>query len=174
LPRCKDISIWISEADDSNRMIYPRRVVAPPPNPDLPDEVATDYQEAALILGDSPRGSAALLRLAIQKLCLTLGEDASNLNDAIGNLVRRGLLPLVQRALDIVRVIGNEAVHPGTIDLRDDRETAFELFGLVNVIAEQMITQPRNVQELYDKLPQEKREAIERRDQSAEQPEQTV
>ena len=78
--------------------------------------------------------------------------------------MQKGLNPLVQKALDIVRVIGNEAVHPGELDLRDDRDTAFELFGLVNSIADQMITHPKAVEALYNKLPESKRKAIEARD----------
>ena len=37
----------------------------------------------------------------------------------------------------------NEAVHHGEMDLRDDVETASQLFVLVNAIADQMITQPK-------------------------------
>jgi len=44
-----------------------------------------------------------------------------------------------------VRVIGNEAVHPGKLDLKDDRDTATRLFKLVNIIAEQMISNPKHV-----------------------------
>ena len=71
---------------------------------------------------------------------------------------------MVQHALDAVRVIGNEAVHPGTLDLKDDRDTAMRLFGLMNIIAEQMISNPKHIKELYDKLPESKRTAIEKRD----------
>ena len=68
-------------------------------------------------------------------------------------MVRKGLSPVVQQALDAVRVVGNEAVHPGALDLRDDRDTAGRLFELVNIIAEQMISNPKHVRELYKKLP---------------------
>ena len=71
------------------------------------------------------------------------------------------------QALDVVRVVGNEAVHPGTIDLRGDHSTATQLFRLVNLIAETMISQPKHVAELYAGLPPSQIEAIERRDAQA-------
>jgi hypothetical protein len=73
----------------------------------------------------------------------------------------------VQKALDTVRVIGNDAVHPGTIDLRDDPATATALFKLVNIIVEKMISEPREIEDLYAGLPEAKREAIEQRDRKA-------
>jgi hypothetical protein len=70
----------------------------------------------------------------------------------------------VQQALDSVRVIGNEAVHPGTIDLKDNRETANQLFRLVNFIAQKMLTEPREIDEIYNGLPKDKLKSIEERD----------
>lgn len=140
-------------------------MTGPDPNPDLPSEVLRDYEEAGRIVSESPRGAAALLRLAIQKLCVVLGEIGEKIDDDIKSLVKKGLTPMVQQALDAVRVIGNESVHPGTLDLKDDRDTAMRLFSLVNIIAEQMVSNPKHVQELYDKLPESKRKAIEKRDQ---------
>ena len=112
----------------------------------------------------SPRGAAALLRLAIQKLCAHLGERGKNIDDDIGSLVKTGLDPLVTQSLNAVRVIRNEAVHPGVIDLCDERAAAERLFDLVNIVAEQMITHPRSVGEMYAKLPTSKIDALERRD----------
>jgi hypothetical protein len=71
---------------------------------------------------------------------------------------------MVQQALDAIRVIGNEAVHPGLLDLRDDIDTASRLFGAINIVAEQMISNQKHVADLYEKLPAEKRAAIEKRD----------
>lgn len=70
----------------------------------------------------------------------------------------------VQKALDAIRVIGNNAVHPGQIDLQNDRATAETIFGLVHLICEKMITEPKHVDELYAKLPEGARQAIEKRD----------
>jgi Domain of unknown function (DUF4145) len=158
--RCRLISIWVDQ-----RMVYPVAHSSPPPNGDLPDDIRTDYEEARAILSDSPRGSAALLRLCIQKLCKLLGQKGKNINEDIAALVQSGLPVQVQQALDIVRVVGNNAVHPGTIDLNDDPATANKLFDLVNLIADVMITQPKHVKEIYEStLLENQREAIRQRD----------
>lgn len=156
---CSDISIWIY-----NRIVWPQRGEAPLPNPDLPDEIRTDYDEASTILDLSPRGAAALLRLGVQKLCKHLGGKGKNIDADIAALVAKGLDVRVQAALDIVRVVGNNAVHPGQIDLKDDRATAEELFDLVNLIAEIMISQPKHIDAMYGNLPENARKAIEKRD----------
>lgn len=156
---CKKFAVWVHD-----RLVHPMAQIGPSPNPDLPSDALRDYEEAGRIVGESPRGAAALLRLTIQKLCVVLGEKGKSIDDDIASLVKKGLAPLVQQALDAVRVIGNEAVHPGSLDLKDDRDTAMRLFGLVNIIAEQMISNPKHVRELYEKIPDGKRTAIEKRD----------
>ncbi len=130
----------------------------------MPEDIRADYEEANTIANASPRGAAALLRLAIQKLCKHLGKPGKNINQDIADLVANGLPPKVQQALDSVRVIGNEAVHPGTIDLRDDRNTVAQLFRLTNFIVQKMISEPKEVDGIYSSLPESKREEIERRD----------
>jgi len=159
---CKKITVWVHD-----NIVFPPEKQAIPPNQDLPDDIIKDFEEARSIVGLSPRGAAALLRLCIQKLCIHLGEKGKNIDEDIASLVSKGLNPLVQKSLDIVRVIGNGAVHPGVIDLNDDRDTANDLFGLINSIADQMITHPKNVKELYGKLPEKKRKAIEKRDKKS-------
>jgi hypothetical protein len=159
---CDHPTIWLGDG-----MVYPNLLPADPPSLDLPDEIKSDYEEAREIANKSPRGAAALLRLAIQKICKHLGQPGKNINDDIKALVATGLPAKVQEALDIVRVIGNDSVHPGSIDLRDDRDTASKLFRLVNFIAQKMITEPREIAELYGKLPPDKLSAIQKRDSSA-------
>jgi Domain of unknown function (DUF4145) len=156
---CHKIAVWIHD-----RLLFPAIKAGVVPNTDLPEEVLRDFNEAREIVNASPRGAAALLRLCVQKLCRALGEKGKNIGEDIAELVKKGLSPRVQQALDIVRVIGNEAVHPGELDLKDDRDTALRLFDLVNEITEQMITRPKAVAAMYEKLPEAKRKAIEARD----------
>lgn len=159
---CRKISVWVAET-----LVYPANRIGPAPNPDLPCEVVRDFEEARSVLTLSPRGAAALLRLCVQKVCIALGEKGKSIDEDIASLVAKGLNPLVQQALDVVRVIGNEAVHPGVLDIKDDSDTASQLFLLVNAIADQMISHPKRVSELYEKLPPEKRQAIENRNAKA-------
>ena len=105
-----------------------------------------------------------MLRLVIQKICIHLGEPGKEINKDIGSLVKKGLSPKIQKALDIVRVVGNESVHPGQIDLSDDPATTAKLFELINIIADTMITQPKEIDKLFDSLPEGKKEAIQKRD----------
>lgn len=155
---CDGISVWVH-----NKIVYPDAEYKMFPNPDLPEKIQQILNEAASILYKSPRGAAALLRLAIQELCILLGKN-KNINKAIGELVTDGLNPRIQQALDVVRVIGNEAVHPGVIDIKDDIETAVSLFKLVNIIAEKMISEPKHIEAMFTDLPKEKIDAIEQRD----------
>ncbi len=158
---CKKYSIWHEES-----MIYPDFSGIEPPNTDLNKDIVSDYNEAVSILQRSPRGSAALLRLAIQKLCVQLGENGKNLNTDIANLVKKGLPSKVQESLDVLRVIGNESVHPGELNIKDDVATATALFRLVNFIAEKMITEPKEIEAIYDKLPESKKKEIANRDKA--------
>lgn len=157
---CHRFTLWLKE-----ELIYPDASPAPVPNEDLPDDIRRDYLEAASIVNRSPRGAAALLRLCVQKLGKELGGSGDNINEDIAALVRKGLDVRVQQALDIVRVVGNNAVHPGSLDLRDDVQTALNLFRLVNAITEAMISQPKHVAALFEALPAKSKEAIAKRDQ---------
>lgn len=148
-------------------MIWPAASTAPSASPDMPAEVLADYDEARMIHTSSPRGAAALLRLALQKLLPHLGATVPSINDAIAELVKKGAIPQrVQEALDAVRVIGNEAVHPGELDLRDDVATVQAIFGLLNFIVEKAISEPKEVNRIFGTLPERKRDGISERDKS--------
>ncbi|MBB2674681.1 UNVERIFIED_ORG: hypothetical protein GGE44_004259 [Rhizobium esperanzae] len=153
---CQEIAIWRSAI-----MVYPEPTTVCSANPDTPAHILADYEEAAAIVSKSAKGAAALLRLAIQKLCQHLGLPGKNINADIASLVKKGLDPRVQKAFDALRVF---AVHPGTIDFRDDPKTAESLFKLFNLIVEKMISEPKHVDEVYALIPPDKLKAIEDRD----------
>lgn len=157
--RCGAHAWWID-----GRMVHPLGSIGPLAHPDMPKNVASDYDEARSIAAISPRGACALLRLGLQKLCAELGEPGKNINADIASLVKKGLLPQVQQALDALRVIGNNAVHPGAIDLNDDPATALALFSAMNLIVEQLISAPKHTAALYENLPAADREHIQQRD----------
>ncbi len=168
---CRGVTIWkgLPPASDlpgtglSNpELIYPPAwKEGPEPNEDLPENILADYEEARLVGSMSPRGSAALLRLALQKLCSHLGADANTLDDQIEKLIEQHRLPEgLQKSLTAVRVIGNEAVHPGVLDLRDDWAIVERLFMLINIIAHRLITEPREIEEAYELVPDSKKKPI--------------
>ncbi len=147
--RCRKISIWENE-----NMIYPIKNIVELPNEDMPDEVKIDYIEASKIVNDSPRGAAALIRLAIQKLCIHLGEKGEHLDTDIKSLLSKGLSQQLHKAFEIVRIIGNNAVHPGEIRIDDDKATAIKLFSIINIICTEMISRQKLISDLFDeKMP---------------------
>jgi hypothetical protein len=148
-------------------MLIPSGGTAELPHPDMPESVRADYEEAREICGASPRAAAALLRLAIQKLCKELGEPGKDISDDIANLVKKGLPLEIQQALDIIRVVGNNAVHPGELQPDDIAEVAYSLFELTNQIVEERISKPKKLQSLFARLPQGARNAIHKRDGKA-------
>ena len=145
-------------------MVVPTESPVEPPHHDLPDACLSDYEEARDIVSRSPRGAVALLRLCLQKLMPHLGEEGKNINDDIKYLVTKGLPSLVQQALDVCRVVGNNAVHPGELDINDTPEIAHQLFQMINFIVEDRITRPKEIQALYSQLPQGAIDAIAKRD----------
>ena len=154
------------------RRLYPLiDSIIPTPHVDLPDELRQDYMEALGVYPISPRAACALLRLLIQKLCKALGGKGEIINKDIAYLVSIGLPDHLQQSLDVIRVVGNNAVHPGQINLDDNPEIAENLFKLTNLIVEEIIGIPKRQEtykqdaaEKYQTLPKTTREAIEKRD----------
>ncbi len=155
---CGNSSLWW----DGN-CVYPEMKYSEP-NPDMPESVKTLYSEASYIYTKSPRAACALLRLAIERLCNELGEN-DTIDKMIGSLVKKGISPTVQQALDSVRVIGNKAVHPGQISLDvEKKETAEILMRLLNLITQRLISDPKEAESIYNQLPDKTKQSIERRD----------
>ena len=157
---CNEFSVWVDD-----KIVYPRSLPIDPPNEDLNEDIKSLYNEAASIFSDSPKGATALLRLALQKLLKQVGKDGKNINNDIKELVAEGLSPKIQQALDLLRVVGNNAVHPGQINLDDNNDIALRLFKILNIISDELITKAKEIDALYnDIIPEETKEHINQRD----------
>ena len=155
---CGNSSLWWGGI-----CVYPE-ITYTSPNSDMPESVKALYLEASSIYNKSPRAACALLRLAVERLCNELGETGA-IDKMIGSLVQKGLPTIVQKALDAVRVIGNKAVHPGQIAFDvDDKATAETLMKLLNIITERMISEPKEIDGIFDALPQSAKNSIKKRD----------
>lgn len=153
--KCKKTAIWVDE-----KIVYPKPRLTPMPNEDLDDNLKEDYEEASKIVQDSPRGACALLRSVLQKLLINLGEG-KNINSAIKNLRDKNEIDeKLLKALDSVRIIGNSAIHPNELDLKDDKDTALALFDIINYIADRMISSKKKIDKIYELLPASAKNAL--------------
>ncbi len=156
---CQKFSIWHDET-----MVFPLERQGEKPHPDMPEDVLAIYNEAREVAPISRKSASGLLRLALQMLVDELEPGSAGIDKKIGTLVSKGLDPQVQQAMDVLRVVGNELVHPGEINLDADDEWLPALFNLLNVIVEQVVARPKNISGLFSKLPGAKLAAIDRRD----------
>lgn len=143
-------------------LVWPRVGGGPPPAADMPDPVRQTYEEARAVFHISPRAAGGLLRLAVEELLDELDVEGRSLDDRIGELVARGLPETISKALDAVRVIGNNSIHPGQIT-EEDRATVEALFRLVNLIVKDRITEPKDIDLVYEILTVGQLEHIEER-----------
>ena len=145
---CNKQCLWLY-----GKLIVPDSGDAPLPNEDLSDGIKADYMEAASVLQKSPRAAAALLRLALQKLCKQLGGK--------GKHIQAGHWPAGERKR-VVRPRGGcdglrFALSATTPCIRGNwtwrrRETATILFDLINFIAETMLTEPKKRKAFYESV----------------------
>jgi len=158
---CDSFCIWVGD-----RLLYPDAASEVVPHDDMPDDIREMFREAAAIVDKSPRAAAALLRLSIQRLMPHIDGKGDDLDADIAALAKKGLEPEIRQAMDILRVVGKNAVHPGQIALKDDKATAVNLFALLNLIVERRIAVQKRIDELYKGLPEGARASIEKRDAS--------
>lgn len=156
---------WNNNYDYKLRLVDPIVPNAPEPAHDMPDDVKTDYEEARLVVELSPRSSAALLRLALQKLCKHLGERGEHIDTDIRALAKKPEFgERLIRAADTLRITGNNAVHPGEMDENDIDNVSNGLFELLNLIVTAGIAEPKKWDAMYECLPESPRKAAEKKD----------
>lgn len=92
----------------------PKGVLRPACPAEVPADLAEDYNEAAAVIADSPKASAALTRRALQHLLRDYaGVKPGNLQGEIQEAIDSGKVPpYIGEQLDAVRNIGNFAAHP--------------------------------------------------------------
>lgn len=134
----------------------------------MPEDVKQDYMEAAEVYHRSPRAAAALLRLSLQKLCVHLGEKGKNIDIDIRELAKKDILPqMLIKVADTVRIAGNNAVHPGEMSAEDIDHVASKMFLMINLIVQKGISDPKEMEELYNMTPESPRAAAEKKDAAA-------
>ena len=149
---CKEYMIWKDE-----KMVYPSLGNTPIANDDMPNEIKCDYNEARMICNISPRSACTLLRLCIEKICKDKRAEGRNLNEQIIFLCEHGLDHRIEKRLHAIRVIGNNAAHPLTMDLKDDVNTAETLFIIINQIVESLYTADKVYDEIDRIIPESKK-----------------
>ncbi|WP_143456116.1 DUF4145 domain-containing protein [Novacetimonas hansenii] len=165
---CKEACLWIR-----GELLYPKDLNWPMPK-DLPEICHEDFHEACKLGVISPKAGLAFLRACMEKLIYSVTEE-KHLDTAIQTLVdEHKVSPTVQKACDFIRIKGNEVLHPDIaknssetlIMYEDDNEATFlSALKLLNKIVHDLITSPQEVDDLYDTLPEDKRDGIERRAQ---------
>ena len=144
---CNEICVWVLD-----QLVWPRCATDPEPKLHASPDVRRENEEASHTPDASPRGAAAFLRSAIEKLCKELGDREESPRPEVAPLFQEEVDARVQKVLDALRIIESNAVPPGRIGAGDTRAAAETLSGLVNLICEKMIIEPRHLQELYAKV----------------------
>jgi uncharacterized protein DUF4145 len=109
----KDFGTGRMGQDAKHWLIFPKGGSRLPAPPEVPVDIASDYNEATLILFDSPTASAALSRRCLQQLLSERGVTQSdNLSRAIDDALASGVPTHIAENLDAIRNVGNFAAHP--------------------------------------------------------------
>ena len=141
----------------STRLVWPAAISRSSLPTGVPDDIANDYREAALVLPLSEKASAALSRRCLQSL---LREAAKTKSKDLADQIEEVLPTLpgyLQQQLDAVRNIGNFAAHPqkskatGEIIDVEAGEAEWNL-DVLDLLFDFYYEQPRIAQEKRDAL----------------------
>lgn len=139
---CRQLSLWSQE-----ELIRPLpNPPGPPPLDEAPRAVRDLHLEARAICQASPRGAAALLRLALDKLLVELGYSSGGLADRLKEARDGGTLsPQIYDAALAVKLLGDNGVHPGEIDLHELPTSAASMMEFLNLVVEETIIRERRI-----------------------------
>jgi hypothetical protein len=95
-------------------LVRPKAALRPPAPTEVPKNIAEEYDEACLVLSDSPKSSAAMSRRCLQHLLRDAAKvKPSELANEIQEVLDSGKLPTqLAQSIDAVRHIGNFGAHP--------------------------------------------------------------
>lgn len=95
-------------------LVRPKTMSRNPLPLEVPQEYKKDYEEACLVLNDSPKASSALSRRCLQKLLREeAGVKPSDLSSEIQEVIDSNKLPtILVESIDAIRNIGNFVAHP--------------------------------------------------------------
>lgn len=107
---CHNHSIWNMK---TNSLIFPKNTSRNFDLTEIPKDLAEDYEEACLVIFDSPKASAALSRRCLQAILREQGFTNKSLAQEIQDVIDSNKLPShISDSLDAIRNIGNFAAHP--------------------------------------------------------------
>lgn len=158
--RCFGSVLWSGQ-----NIIFPGRMIVPQPSELLPPKIREVYTEAGQVLEYSVRASGALIRLSLELLLQHIKKNQERLNANIGLLMKEGIPKKIQKSLDFLRASGNSSVHPKKVNLVEKREDVLFLFGLFNMVCEELIVRPSEIDQAFESLPEKVKEGIHERDE---------
>lgn len=119
-PSCKKNIIFLMQGEwyqghfhpEKRFLAYPKSGKRPPASAEVPVHIAEDFNEACLIISESPKASAALSRRCLQTI---LREQKGIKKGSLDSEIEQALSlfpSYIADAIDAVRQVGNFAAHP--------------------------------------------------------------
>lgn len=166
-PNCGKIVMTLMagaiDKDTSSFQVSNEYVVWPlqttrPLAPEVPEHIAADYKEAALVLNLSPKASAALSRRCLQNVLVEAGgaNPKNNLSQQIDYVMPK-LPSYIKSQIDAIRNVGNFAAHPmkdtntGVIIEVEPYEAEWNL-DVLDLLFDEYYVKPVQVQKMRDEL----------------------
>ena len=131
-PSCNGFALWVG-----GRLVFPYNVER------TRHLVEQDFEDAAAILNQSPRGATALMRVCIQKFVPLLKQDGHYLNDYISSLVRKALELEIRQSMEVLQVLRNDPGQPSNLETQEDKEMALRFVDSLKAILERRMLQNR-------------------------------